>query len=455
MVELEQQFSYTFGKNHIYSPQMAGVLQCDNGYLSRRFAGGESIKVLAGDINESRNSSGVIITDYLADAMIVFNPTVFRSYSDVIGTHDARGRIVAVIDTGYKERYSKLIDLVNSNGSFEAEWFDLIDRQEAAALLDDIKCNLAIGYSLNPDFHSAAVREDTKSYSRSANFNISCLGETIFLANGDATKDTTGTLKEGEIYISDRILSQMFPGKKPAEIEYPFQINFKRYEYMNGEGELLADFDFTVVGMTEYAPQFSPADFEKIKAVDIIPYSVYIEDYENANLLIDGMAERYFSWNSTEGTAVTLLNKSVNMFFNLFRLIELMMLAMTAVFLVSHSIRSVRSNYYQIGVIKAIGGRNWDIAKIFIMQNVLLSLIISVLTWIGALIFVDVANDILIASFMEITDVSVGNISIISFDPALITVAISAAIGLSLVSTVAPLILLNRIKPINIIKAKE
>jgi ABC-type antimicrobial peptide transport system permease subunit len=132
-----------------------------------------------------------------------------------------------------------------------------------------------------------------------------------------------------------------------------------------------------------------------------------------------------------------------------------MILAMTAVFLVSHSIRSVRSNYYQIGVIKAIGGRSWDIAKIFVMQNILLSLAISALTYVGALIFIDVANDILIESFVKITDVNVGNITIISFNATLVATAIVAAIVIGLGATIAPLILLNRIKPINIIKAKE
>ena len=190
-------------------------------------------------------------------------------------------------------------------------------------------------------------------------------------------------------------------------------------------------------------------------SIDIIPYSVYVENYDNANDIITYMADRYYSWNSTEGTAVTLLNKSVSMFFDLFRLIEIMLLVMTAVFLVSHSIRSVKSNHYQIGVIKAIGGRNRDIAKIFIMQNALLSLIISALTYLGARIFVDVADSILIESFVKITKVNVGDINIISFDPALVITAISSAVSLGLISTIAPLILLNKIKPVTIIKAKE
>ena len=192
-----------------------------------------------------------------------------------------------------------------------------------------------------------------------------------------------------------------------------------------------------------------------MKSVDIIPYAIYIENYENADALIDAMSEKYYSWNSTEGGAVTLLNKSISMFFDLFRLIEVMIFAMTAVFLISHGIRSVRSNHYPIGVIKAIGGRNRDIAKIFIMQNALLSLAISVLTYVGALIFVDIANIILIESFAQISNISIGNLNIISFNPSLVFAMIIATVILIVVSTAAPLIQLNKIKPMTIIKAKE
>ena len=85
----------------------------------------------------------------------------------------------------------------------------------------------------------------------------------------------------------------------------------------------------------------------------------------------------------------------------------------------------------------------------------MLSAIISALTYIGSIIFIDVANDILIKSFIEITDARVGNIDIISFNPALVLAAIAATMILGLLSTAAPLILLHNIKPINIIKAKE
>lgn len=285
-------------------------------------------------------------------------------------------------------------------------------------------------------------------------FEVSCHGKSVFLDKGDAILGAS--LNDGEIIISDQILNLLFPDMDASSVELPFEINFKRYEYLNEDGAILADYTFTVVGVSNgSATIFSESDYRKMKSIDIIPYAVYVENFNDANDLIDGMSERFFSWNSTEGAAVTLLNKSVNMFFDLFRLIEIMILAMTMVFLISHSVRSVKNNYYQIGVIKAIGGRSRDIAKIFVMQNALLSLIISALTYVGALIFVDVANDILVESFTKITNVRLGDISIISFNNSLVIAAIIATVVLSLVATVVPLILLHRIKPMNIIKAKE
>ena len=125
------------------------------------------------------------------------------------------------------------------------------------------------------------------------------------------------------------------------------------------------------------------------------------------------------------------------------------------VFLVSYSIRSVRRNHYQIGVIKAIGGRSSDISLIFVMQNLILSAAISVITLIGSAILLEVANDILVSSFMQITDVGINSIRIISFDFAIVGAAIGISVLLNLVFTAVPLLLLHNVKPIDIIKAKE
>ena len=454
--ELEQQYNYQFFERHIYTSQMPGVLVCDEDYLIKRFGQDGALKILAGDINNSKNSSAIILTDYQADALMLFNPTKYRNYQNIIGSLEGRCSVAAIIDTGYKTKYAELITKISANADPDLTGINTLDRETAIILLDDIKNNLSIGYSLNPDFHTAAVMEDTKYYSRVAGFTLFCEGRSSFVETGDAIKEAGGRLNPGEAILSTRLLLELFPEKSEEEFTFPMEINMKRYEYPGEGSDVIAEFNFTVVGISpSTSSYFHEEDYRKLKAVDIIPFAVYIEDYENISETMELLGERYFSWNSSESETVTLLNKSVNMFFDLFRLIEIMMLVMTVVFLVSHSIRSVKNNYYQIGVIKAIGGRSSDISKIFVLQNILLSAVISALTYVGALIFVDIANDILIKSFTEITGAGVGNINIISFDPPLVILSMLATMALGLLSTIVPLLLLHNIRPINIIKAKE
>lgn len=450
-----------FGTKHIYTKTMFGTLACDEEYLLSKFGVDGKLKVLAGDPYQTLTDGTIIITDYLADAMRIYNPQRYRTYEDILGPlYEGKyiwANISAIIDTGYKEKYADIIKTVASNVDKLEEGIDMLDEDEAIAFIDDVQTNLAIAYSMNPDFISAVKDYRYKNYNEIPGSvtigNKSFSPEYIWMV----TSDFHGiTMNDGEMLLSQTLFSQMFPELSKEKFTFPIDMTVTWHEWDNGEGEVIFNKTYTVIGFSPaHQSVISENDLVEIKMAGIIPYAVYIENHSRINETIDIMAERGFSWSSIEGQAVTLLNKSVNMFFDLFRLIEIMMLVMTVIFLISHSIRSIKSNYYQIGVIKAIGARSIDIGKVYIMQNLLLSAIISILTYIGSIIFIDVANGILIKSFIEITGARVGSIDIISFNPALVITAIIATMILGLLSTAAPLILLHNIKPINIIKAKE
>lgn len=461
-VESENAFSFNFGSRNIFSPQMPGTLACDLAYLTKHFGKNGELTVLSGNVNDSLSGAGVIITDYLADAMLMFNPTKFHSYDDLIGSiYDESshkwGDIVAVIDTDYKERYADIIKMVAENPDIDSSGLNALDKEIVIDLLDDIKTNLSIGYSINPNFYSEAVKEESKNYARMIKATLTCegIGSTVLETGTVVSENYDETnLNDGEILLTVSVLKEFFPDITDNQFPFPQTLTIEQYEYPNNTGELVYRKTFTVVGKAKYIT-LSENDFKEYKEIDIIPYSVYIDTPENPGEIIDGMESSFYSWNSMESTAITLLNKSVAMFFDLFRLIEVMILTMTVVFIISHSIRSVKNNYYQIGVIKAIGGRNSDILKIFVAQTLMLSIGISALIYLGSAVFIDVANNILIASFTAITKTGVGDISIISFNLAPVLLAMGATMILGLLSTAVPLIMLNKIKPINIIKAKE
>ena len=450
-----------FGTKHIYTKTMFGTLACDEEYLLSKFGDNGDLKVLAGDPYQTLTDGTIIITDYLADAMRVYNPQRYKTYDDILGPHYEGNyiwaNVSAVIETGYKEKYADAIEAVANNVNKQEEGIDMLDEETAISFIDDVQTNLAIAYSMNLDFISAIKDYQYKNYNETPG-TVTIGNKSFTPENNWMVSNTFHNVKvnDGEILLSQTLFSQMFPELSKEEFTFPVDMTITWHEWENGEGEMIFTKTYTVIGFSPaHQSVISENDLAEIKMVGIIPYAMYIENHAGINETIDIMAERGFSWSSIEGHAVTLLNKSVNMFFDLFRLIEIMMLVMTVIFLVSHSIRNVKSNYYQIGVIKAIGGRSIDIGKIYILQNFLLSTIISILTYIGSTIFIDVANNILIQSFMEITGARIGNIDIISFNPALVISAILATMVLGLLSTAGPLIFLHNIKPINIIKAKE
>lgn len=464
-VERETDPGYSFESNSIFSCQMAGTLVCDREYLINKFGVDGKLKVLAGNIGTSENSAEIIITDYLADAMILQNPTLYRSYNDIIAPAYLQefvyGRVCAIIDTGYKNKYKDVIAAIAENKYKDTVGFSTIDEAEAIKVMDDIKCNLSIGYSINPNFTSAIQTIDARNFCSFGYVETSSPNSEISYTfiDGAACCNPSLGLKKGEIIIAQSWVDIMFPD---GNAEFPFTVRYQRYEFPDKGGRLLYDKEFTVVGTTHRsAPGFgaysyiNEEDALEYRSIDIIPYSVYLENYQNADVLVNEMTTRFFTWNSTNGNAVTLLNQSVSMFYDLFSLFEILLVILIVVFLASYSIRSIKSNYYQIGVIKAIGGRSKDISAIYISQTSLLTIFICIFTYLGSLYFVDMANDILIKSFVKITNASIGSINIITYDIGIVTAIIALAFILSIISTIAPLLALHRIKPISIIKAKE
>jgi hypothetical protein len=369
--------------------------------------------------------------------------------------------VAAIIDTGYKTKYKDVIEEVAENKYKDTPGISTLDEETAIAIMDDIKCNLSIGYSLNPNFENAIMTVDAR--------NFSALGDTIVsspdssatytIVHGPVYFDPTNNLKKGEILLDQYIANVLFPGGIP---EAPFKIKLEKYQYPDKGGEITIDKEFTVVGVINRSVTgfggyscISAEDLLEIRGADVVPYAVYLENFTNSDTLIDEMAKSYFSWNSTSGTAVTLLNQSVSMFYDLFSLFEILLVILIVVFLASYSIRNIKSNYYQIGVIKAIGGRSLDISRIYTAQTAILTIIVCILTYFGAYYLVGVANDILIESFMSITNVSIGTINIIEFDIKIVISTMITTFLLSMLSTIVPLMTLHGIKPINIIKAKE
>lgn len=459
-----------YGRNNIYIDKMGGTLACDEEYLIKQFGVDGELRVLAGDINESKNGGGIIITDYVADAILHQN--VFSDYDTILSYNFARnnmrkGRVVAIIYTGYKEKYSEEIAIVAESKASVKQGIELLDLDKMTLLMRDVSTNLAIGYTLNENFPAAIANIDYRNFLRGDGFVMTNdLDKSIDLE--DNIFVPSARCEPGEIILTSYLMkllitSNMIPNYDyvaPGVAEGSYTVNLQRYEYPNKGGELIIDktltFDVNDTLLIRYNHSYiSYEDFYELIGYDVIPFAVYIDGYKDIGKVLDNMEYRGFIWPESNSDVVVFITDSVKMFTDLFKLLEMITMALIVIFLVSYGISNVRTNTYQIGVIKAMGGRSNDISKIFVLENLVITLLIWGISYAGSVLLVDKANRLVLDSFEAIVGEKFGNLTIIAFSNELILTAFALTLILSLLATVIPLLILHFIKPIKIIKSKE
>jgi predicted lysophospholipase L1 biosynthesis ABC-type transport system permease subunit len=111
---------------------------------------------------------------------------------------------------------------------------------------------------------------------------------------------------------------------------------------------------------------------------------------------------------------------------------------------------------HEIGILKAIGTKNGAIGVIFGMQVVLIAALTCVMSTVGYFFFIDKADNILIDSLKRLAPGRiVMDLNFLSFSPGIAAMNCLLILALSAVSIIIPLVIIKRIKPVKIIKAKE
>ena len=88
--------------------------------------------------------------------------------------------------------------------------------------------------------------------------------------------------------------------------------------------------------------------------------------------------------------------------------------------------------------------------------KVLVSLLICAVSVVGLFGIAALANSILSSSLVKVTqNAAFKTMTLLVANPATFAIIIAAVVGITILSALIPLAMLSRIKPLNIIKAKE
>ena len=111
-----------------------------------------------------------------------------------------------------------------------------------------------------------------------------------------------------------------------------------------------------------------------------------------------------------------------------------------------------KSNKEEIGIYKSLGGKFINISKVLFIDVLFMGLLISILSLFITPIVMNLSNKLIISSFREVLDIVMVNMDIIKIYPKLLVINYAALNFLIIISAIIPIILLLKLKPIEIIK---
>lgn len=460
-----------------YIKQGYGVLETDIDFLTKLYGNDEKLAVLAGSIDQESNENGFIITDYFADAILYYNPIIFdadsdQKYQNIVnyGSVGYRYNVSAVIDTGYKERYKEIFDdyqkIADMDTRKEINEFikTLANKQIYKDFVNEVTKYLGIGYSLLDNYKEQTI-DNAFEMTRFLRFhNSSIIYDSKILAeNLIIAFSPNNEIQGNQVYVGADMYNSFFGTRISYEDQEDFEqktITLKLYNKNRTDDDLpLYTQEYVIIGLSinnNGGFQFSKEEYVKVASNYVFAHALYFDDAESGALLHDIGQELGFYSNSYYFKSIYIIMNIVNIFSEIFSMVVMALISLELILLISFSIRTVKKKMYEIGVLRALGGRILQVAKTFILQVLFLGGIICVLCLIAMLLLSTPINNILVNELAEFThNQDIVNLNIIQFDISITIIIFISILAITFISSLLPILFIKKVKPINIIKNKE
>lgn len=461
---VEKMTAQNFGKySKGFASESNGVLACNIDYIKHLYgADNGELNVLAGDIKEA--SAGVIITDYLADSLLYFQPVKYKEYADIINDDVvfSRVKVDAIIRTGYKDRYQPLINAI-LNGE-KSSWKNTQMRE----LADEIMNYLSVPYSINLNFYNDYINwicslEKSELYSRQG------YAEYDFGANQSIVRNMSGgyfsdTVNPDEIKVGLSLYNELNETEytdddlEKLNTEKPFAGTTVTVRFaVNEDTETYLTHTFQVVGVVERGLYEISKDYLRtVKTNEIQPVALYFENSVNGMAVASKGDELAMYPVGYRINLIRQITKIVVIFDDIFFYIAIALCIAIGVLLAMNSMNNIRQNAYEIGVIRAMGGRTGQLGGIFAIQTAFSGLAIAALTALGDFLGVILFNNVLIESISKIVKApGIETMNILIFNPYTVLIDVGIIVALTVLTIVVPVLAVRKIQPIKIIRSRE
>lgn len=237
----------------------------------------------------------------------------------------------------------------------------------------------------------------------------------------------------------------------------PHTIKITQYRSADTElKEPLTTFEVAINGLCSGTTMVSTDVANKLSEHQVYANGLYFNGTDGMDKAIGLMKSLKYEYQSPEMEAVATMTKAVNVFIPIFELIAIVLCVGIVIILVSFSSKVIKDKMHEIGILKALGTQTKTIFIIFGIQILMIALFTIILSWLGYYLFIDLANDVLVASLKELaSSYIVLDLDFLTFKLGVVKDNILLIVILSVVSLLVPMIKIKNIKPVKIIKTKE
>lgn len=414
--------------------------------------------------SEDIKSTGLYITDYVADSILVNNGVYkFKKYNDILGPYShtgittQRSYVNGIIKTNYKEKYKKLLEEVQNIKNFSPK--DFMNNKDFQMFCGDIYSYLGISYSFNKNFKNDFIEDSQFEVSYHQKMKVNG----VYVPNvSHKYVIYEPYLMGNNVEMSYQKYNSMFGTEyttSTIDTFIPHDCKIEIYRYFDTkEINKLCELTLHIQSLSTISGTFNVSSeiFREINKVSLFTKGYYFDGNQNLDNVIETGTKLNYVPCAMVVEGIHTMTKAVDAFIPIFRLIAIILCIGIVLILVTFSMKMIKDKMHDIGILKAIGARNKSIATVFGLQTVLIALCTILISTLGYLIFIDLANDILISSLRTLaSSMVVMDLQFLKFNPIIALLAIALIGVLCVLSLVLPLLKIKNIKPVKIIKTKE
>lgn len=445
----------TITQSGLHIVETSGTLETNEEY-AKKLLRLDNLDIYRGSVEQ--NTGGIYITDFVADSFIFYGKA--ENYDEILGqqfegSNDywPDGYVNGIINTSYKEKYEGAIDQINSMTKESPL------TEEIISFLDYVNQALAISYYFGDNYKeisSTNIYEGNYVYTRNFFVNGVDASSTISYISCGSYFDCV--LGDNEVFMDVEAYNKIFGTEYTygnCDTFVPHAISFLSSDFNN---EVIYSKQMTVAGIGKCkGGNMLLADnvFYEYKEKMFHCYGVYA-DGEDVSGFINYTMDNGYSNISLKMSAIQTMSQAVETFNKFFEFIAMILVCACVFIITSFGVKNIKSKMYEVGVMKALGCKLSSFFVIFGLHTLLIAFTTIVAFVVGYVAFANVANHILLESLKAITPTKIMlDLQFIKFDWQLALINSAVVVFISIVSTIIPIILLRRIKPVTIIKAKE